>query len=106
MRQLNTSELAHVAGGANPHLTTISITTNPGGSSDSGASWSCPSAGSPAASSASPTAAMAVLLGEIFKRHGLFNAHRLDFGIAPGEPEQAADQRGDDDDQKDKRTGH
>jgi hypothetical protein len=31
MRVLNSSELAAVSGGANPHLTTISITTNPGG---------------------------------------------------------------------------
>jgi hypothetical protein len=31
MRTLNQNELAHVAGGANPHLTTISVTTNPGG---------------------------------------------------------------------------
>jgi bacteriocin-like protein len=31
MRTLSTNELAAVAGGANPHLTTISVTTNPGG---------------------------------------------------------------------------
>jgi hypothetical protein len=31
MRVLNQSELAAVTGGANPHLNTISITTNPGG---------------------------------------------------------------------------
>jgi hypothetical protein len=31
MRTLSQSELAHVSGGANPHLTTISVTTNPGG---------------------------------------------------------------------------
>ena len=31
MRVLNSSELAAVSGGTNPHLTTISITTNPGG---------------------------------------------------------------------------
>jgi len=31
MRELQTGELAAVSGGANPHLTTISITTNPGG---------------------------------------------------------------------------
>lgn len=31
MRDLNTQELTQVGGGANPHLTTISITTNPGG---------------------------------------------------------------------------
>ena len=31
MRDLRTSELAAVSGGANPHLTTISVTTNPGG---------------------------------------------------------------------------
>jgi hypothetical protein len=31
MRVLNASELNAVSGGANPHLTTISITTNPGG---------------------------------------------------------------------------
>jgi bacteriocin-like protein len=31
MRTLNTNELTAVSGGANPHLTTISITTNPGG---------------------------------------------------------------------------
>lgn len=31
MRTLSTGELAAVSGGANPHLTTISITTNPGG---------------------------------------------------------------------------
>ena len=31
MRELHTSELAHVSGAANPHLVTISVTTNPGG---------------------------------------------------------------------------
>jgi hypothetical protein len=31
MRNLTQNELAAVAGGANPHLTTISVTTNPGG---------------------------------------------------------------------------
>ena len=31
MRDLNANELTAVAGGANPHLTTISVTTNPGG---------------------------------------------------------------------------
>jgi hypothetical protein len=31
MRNLTTNELTAVAGGANPHLTTITITTNPGG---------------------------------------------------------------------------
>jgi bacteriocin-like protein len=31
MRTLNQSELANVSGGANPHLTTVSVTTNPGG---------------------------------------------------------------------------
>jgi hypothetical protein len=31
MRNLNQNEFAAVAGGANPHLTTISVTTNPGG---------------------------------------------------------------------------
>lgn len=31
MRTLNQSELAHVSGAGNPHLTTISVTTNPGG---------------------------------------------------------------------------
>jgi len=31
MRTLSTNELSAVAGGANPHLTTISVTTNPGG---------------------------------------------------------------------------
>jgi hypothetical protein len=31
MRTLSTGELAAVSGGANPHLTTISVTTNPGG---------------------------------------------------------------------------
>lgn len=31
MRALNAKELIAVSGGANPHLTTISITTNPGG---------------------------------------------------------------------------
>ncbi|MEA3033394.1 MAG: hypothetical protein QOH86_1410 [Sphingomonadales bacterium] len=31
MRVLNSNELAEVSGGANPHLTTISVTTNPGG---------------------------------------------------------------------------
>lgn len=31
MRILNTEELTAVAGGANPHLTTITVTTNPGG---------------------------------------------------------------------------
>ena len=31
MRQLNHEELNLVSGGVNPHLTTISVTTNPGG---------------------------------------------------------------------------
>jgi hypothetical protein len=31
MRELNQSELGLVSGGANPHLTTITVTTNPGG---------------------------------------------------------------------------
>ena len=31
MRTLDTIELTAVAGGRNPHLTTITITTNPGG---------------------------------------------------------------------------
>lgn len=31
MRHLTTNELGLVSGGVNPHLTTISITTNPGG---------------------------------------------------------------------------
>lgn len=31
MRVLSNNELAAVTGAANPHLTTISITTNPGG---------------------------------------------------------------------------
>jgi hypothetical protein len=31
MRHLNSDELTLVSGGINPHLTTISITTNPGG---------------------------------------------------------------------------
>ena len=31
MRNLQQNELAAVSGGANPHLTTISVTTNPGG---------------------------------------------------------------------------
>ena len=31
MRSLDSNELALVAGGANPHLTTVSVTTNPGG---------------------------------------------------------------------------
>jgi bacteriocin-like protein len=31
MRNLSTNELKAVSGGANPHLTTISVTTNPGG---------------------------------------------------------------------------
>ena len=31
MRHLNSKELALVSGGVNPHLQTISITTNPGG---------------------------------------------------------------------------
>jgi hypothetical protein len=31
MRTLNQGELANVSGGANPHLTTVSVTTNPGG---------------------------------------------------------------------------
>ncbi len=31
MRNLSTDELTAVSGGANPHLTTVSITTNPGG---------------------------------------------------------------------------
>ena len=31
MRTLTSNELTAVGGGANPHLTTISVTTNPGG---------------------------------------------------------------------------
>jgi len=31
MRTLTSNELTAVTGGANPHLTTISVTTNPGG---------------------------------------------------------------------------
>ena len=31
MRQLHTNELSAVAGGRNPHLVTVSVTTNPGG---------------------------------------------------------------------------
>ena len=31
MRILSTEELSAVAGGVNPHLQTISVTTNPGG---------------------------------------------------------------------------
>ena len=31
MRNLHQNELAAVSGGANPHITTISVTTNPGG---------------------------------------------------------------------------
>lgn len=31
MRHLNSEERALVSGGVNPHLTTVSITTNPGG---------------------------------------------------------------------------
>lgn len=31
MRNLNANELTAVSGGTNPHLTTITITTNPGG---------------------------------------------------------------------------
>jgi hypothetical protein len=31
MRTLDTSELGLVAGGRNPHLTTIAVTANPGG---------------------------------------------------------------------------
>lgn len=31
MRNLGTSEMSAVAGGVNPHLQTISVTTNPGG---------------------------------------------------------------------------
>jgi len=31
MRALRTEELSFVSGGANPHLTTVSVTTNPGG---------------------------------------------------------------------------
>jgi hypothetical protein len=31
MRVLNSNELTAVSGGANPHLTTITVTTNPGG---------------------------------------------------------------------------
>ena len=31
MRNLTSNELTAVSGGANPHLTTISVTTNPGG---------------------------------------------------------------------------
>ena len=31
MRLLSNQEAGFVAGGANPHLTTVSVTTNPGG---------------------------------------------------------------------------
>jgi hypothetical protein len=31
MRNLASNELTAVSGGANPHLTTVSVTTNPGG---------------------------------------------------------------------------
>jgi hypothetical protein len=31
MRELRSEELAAVAGAGNPHLTTVSVTTNPGG---------------------------------------------------------------------------
>ena len=31
MRNLDTQEMKLVSGGANPHLTTVSVTTNPGG---------------------------------------------------------------------------
>jgi len=31
VRELLSSELAHVSGAANPHLRTITVTTNPGG---------------------------------------------------------------------------
>ena len=31
MRNLSTNEITAVAGGINPHLTTVSVTTNPGG---------------------------------------------------------------------------
>lgn len=31
MRILNSQELSQAGGGANPHLTAISVTTNPGG---------------------------------------------------------------------------
>ena len=31
MRELRNEELSAVAGAGNPHLTTISVTTNPGG---------------------------------------------------------------------------
>ncbi len=31
MRQLSKDELSFVSGGTNPHLTTVSVTTNPGG---------------------------------------------------------------------------
>ncbi|MBW8783843.1 MAG: hypothetical protein JF593_04265 [Novosphingobium sp.] len=31
MRHLSNEELSRVSGGTNPHLTTISVTTNPGG---------------------------------------------------------------------------
>ena len=31
MRELRTDELNAVAGAGNPHLTTVSVTTNPGG---------------------------------------------------------------------------
>jgi hypothetical protein len=31
MRTLNQAELAQISGAGNPHLTTISVTTNPGG---------------------------------------------------------------------------
>ena len=31
MRNLDSNELTQVSGGANPHLVTVSVTTNPGG---------------------------------------------------------------------------
>ena len=31
MRQLHSNEMTAVAGGANPHLVTVSVTKNPGG---------------------------------------------------------------------------
>ena len=31
LRELQISELTQVSGGANPHLTTVTVTTNPGG---------------------------------------------------------------------------
>ncbi|GAA4767874.1 hypothetical protein GCM10023219_12090 [Stakelama sediminis] len=69
----------------------------PGGSSDSGTS--CPSAGHPAAASATATAPRPTLVLKIFKRHGLFNGGLRAFRVAPGKIDHAAN----DDDEKDEK---